>query len=84
MVGEVNVLFNESTDWQAIFGMPNHFYSYVGTFIEVKQPCMVEYVKMKIVNPEFIEKLSISFSYTSHMSFSKEDSKAFSLGKWFH
>lgn len=79
---EVNVLFNEDTDWQPIFGMPNHFYSYVGTYIEVKQPCMVEYVKLKMINPEFIEELNISFSYTSHMSFSKEDSQNFSVGKW--
>ncbi len=79
---EVNVLFNEDTDWQPIFGMPNHFYSYVGTYIEVKHPCMVEYVKLKILNPEFIEELNISFSYTSHMSFSKEDSQNFSVGKW--
>jgi hypothetical protein len=80
---EVNVLFNENTNWQPVFGMPNHFYSYVGTYIEVKQPCMVEYVKVKIINPALIEELCISFSYTSHMSFVKEDSQNFSFGTCF-
>ena len=78
---EVNVLSEENTKWQPVFGIPTHFYSYVGTYIEVKEPCMVEYIQLKITNPEMIKELKISFLYTMHVYMNQKEQAETTFGK---
>ncbi len=80
---DTNVLFKEETEWQPVFGIPGHFYSYTGTFIKVKNPCIVEYITLKMNHPELIKELNIEFLYTTYSTLSTKETNSSLVSKWF-
>lgn len=50
-------------DDQPIFGFQSHFFSFIGTPIEVSESMLVSYVGLKINDPSLVKDLKISFAW---------------------
>lgn len=58
----VNIIRNPD-EYQQVFGMSSHFYSYVGTEVSIQESNLLEYVSLKINDPKLITDIKISFSW---------------------
>lgn len=58
----VNIIQNPD-EYQEVFGMSSHFYSYVGTEVSIQESFLLEYIALKINEPKLIEDIKISFSW---------------------
>lgn len=58
----INIIRNPD-DYQEVFGMSSHFYSYVGTEVSIQESFLLEYIALKINEPKLIEDIKISFSW---------------------
>lgn len=58
----VNIIYNPD-EYQEVFGMSSHFYSYVGTEVSIQDSYLLEYIGLKINEPKLISDIKISFSW---------------------
>lgn len=58
----VNIIYNPD-EYQEVFGMSSHFYSYVGTEVSIHDSFLLEYIGLKINEPKLISDIKISFSW---------------------
>jgi hypothetical protein len=58
----INIIRNPD-EYQEVFGMSSHFYSYVGTEVSIQESFLLEYIALKINEPKLIEDIKISFSW---------------------
>ncbi len=68
-------IFDGLKEYQPILGMESHFYQYQGTLLEATKPCFVQYIRLKINNPDLIKDLRVSFSYQKVL-YNKKDSSS--------